>query len=115
MEEKEKTVKVITRNIAESPLKLRLVVDTVRGKSVEDALNILELVNKKGSLFVKKTILSGVASAREKYGVDKENLVIKSITVDEGKTLKRTRFASRGRVSRINKRRSNINLELKVK
>ena len=77
MEEREKTVKVTTRNIAESPLKLRLVVDTVRGKSVEDALNILELINKKGSLFVKKTILSGVASAREKYGVDKENLVVK--------------------------------------
>ena len=115
MEEQEKTVKVTIKNIAESPLKLRLVVDAVRGKSVVDALNTLELINKKGSLFVKKAILSAMANAREKYGVDKENLVIKSITVDGGKTLKRIRFASRGRVSRINKRRSNINLELKIK
>jgi len=42
-------------------------------------------------------------------------LIVKSITVDEAPTLKRTRFNSRGRVSRIDKRRSNINLELKVK
>lgn len=111
----EKIVKVKANNISISPLKLRLVVDTVRGKKVEEALGILELLNKKGTLFVKKAILSGVANARELYGVDKDVLVISHISVDEAQTLKRVRFASRGRVARIKKRRSNINLELKVK
>jgi len=67
------------------------------------------------SPIVKKAIMSGIANAREKYGVDKESLVISKITIDEARTLKRTRFESRGRVSRIDKRRSHINLELKVK
>lgn len=111
----EKTVKITIKNIAESPLKLRLVVDMVRGKSVEEALNILDLVNKKGVVPVRKAILSAVASARDIHSVDKDSLKIKSITVDGAKGLKRTRFASRGRVSRIDKRRSNINLELKIK
>lgn len=111
----EKIVKVKANNISISPLKLRLVVDTVRGKSVEDALNILELLNKKGVVSVRKAILSGVANARDLYSADKEDLKIKHISVDEAPTLKRVRFASRGRVSRIKKRRSNINLELKVK
>ena len=111
----EKIVKVKVNNIAQAPLKLRLVADVVRGKDVETALNMLKLVNKKGSITVQKAILSGVANAREQYGVDKEDLVISRIEVGEGKTLKRTRFASRGRVSVIFKRRSNIILELKVK
>jgi large subunit ribosomal protein L22 len=111
----EKIVRVKVKDIAQAPLKLRLVVDTVRGKSVEDALDILQLVNKKGAETVKKAILSGVANARELYSVDKDSLEISKITVDEGRTLKRTRFASRARVSTILKRRSHINLELKVK
>ncbi len=111
----EKIVKVKVKNIQQSPLKLRLVADVVRGKGVEDALNMLQLLKKKGSLYVKKALLSGVANGRDLFNVDKGDLVVKSITVDEAPTLKRTRFNSRGRVSRIDKRRSNINLELKVK
>jgi large subunit ribosomal protein L22 len=111
----EKIVKVKVNNIAQAPLKLRLVADVVRSKDVETALDMLKLVNKKGTKTVEKAILSGVANAREQYGVDKEDLVINRIEVGEGKTLKRTRFASRGRVSVIFKRRSNIILELKVK
>ncbi len=111
----EKVVKVQVKNIAQSPLKLRLVVDTVRGKSVEDALAILSILRKKGTETVSKAILSGVANAREIYSVDKGDLVVNKVTVDEARTLKRTRFGSRGRVSRIDKRRSHINLELKVK
>ncbi|NMC09010.1 50S ribosomal protein L22 [Candidatus Microgenomates bacterium] len=111
----EKIVKVKVNNIAESPLKLRLVADVVRGKRADEALNLVELVNKKGSLFVKKALLSGIANARDLFSVDKEDLIVKSIFVDGASTLKRTKFNSRGRVSRIDKRRSNLNLELKVK
>ena len=60
----EKIVKVKANNISISPLKLRLVVDTVRGKKVEEALGILELLNKKGTLFIKKAILSSMSHPR---------------------------------------------------
>jgi large subunit ribosomal protein L22 len=111
----DKIVKVKVRNIAQSPLKLRLVADLVRGKNAQEALEMLALLNKKGALIVKKAILSGVANAKELHSVDAEALEISKITVDEAKVLKRTRFESRGRVSRILKRQSHINLELRVK
>lgn len=111
----DKIVKVKVKDIAESPLKLRLVVDLIRGKGVSEALEILSVLNKKGTLSVKKALLSGIGNARNIYSVDKDALEISKITVDEARTLKRTRFESRGRVSRIDKRRSHINLELKVK
>jgi large subunit ribosomal protein L22 len=110
-----KISKVKMKNIAQAPLKLRLVADLVRGKDVEKALEILEFTNKKGVQFVKKAINSGIANAREKYGVDKTELRVKSISVDEAPTFKRGRFAARGRYSVIFKRRSHLNLELEVK
>ena len=111
----EKTVKVKVKNIAQSPLKLRLVADTVRGKSVDEALDILALIRKKGVRVIKKAIMSGVANARETYGVGQNDLVISEIMIDEAPTLKRTKFQAKGRISTIFKRRSHINLELKVK
>jgi len=113
MEDKIVTVKV--KDVAQSPLKLRLVANVVRGKVAGEAIEMLALVPKKGALIIKKAILSGIANGREKYGVDKDALVISKITVDEARILKRTRFESRGRVSRIDKRRSHLNLEFKVK
>ncbi len=111
----DKISKVKMKNITQSPLKLRLIVDLVRGKDVQKALEILEFTNKKGAHFVKKAINSGVANAREQYGVDQRDLKIKKILVDEAPTYKRGRFSARGRYSEILKRRSHINLELEVK
>lgn len=113
MEAKKTTVKV--KNVAQSPQKLRLVADLVRGKNVVEALDILALTNKKGTLFVRKALLSGIANARDLFSVDKEELRISHISIDGAPTFKRGRFASRGRSSRILKRRSHINLELIVK
>lgn len=110
-----KISKVKMKNIPQAPLKLRLVADLVRGKDVEKALELLEFTNKKGAQFVRKALNSGIANAREKYGVDKKDLKIKSISVDEAPTYKRGRFAARGRYSVIFKRRSHLNLELEVK
>ncbi len=111
----EKIVQVKVKDIAQSPQKLRLVVDAVRGKQADKALDILMVLNKKGCDIIKKALLSGIANARELHSVDKDELIISKISVDESRTLKRVRFASRGRTSRINKRRSHLNLELKVK
>lgn len=111
----EKTVKVTIKNVAQSPLKLRLVANVVRGKSAQEAIELLDILNKKGASIIKKAILSGIGNARDLYSADAENLVISKISIDEARILKRTRFESRGRVSRIDKRRSHINLELTVK
>lgn len=113
MEEKIAKAKVI--DIAQSAQKLRLVADTIRGKDVEVALDTLEFLNKKGSLVVKKTLESAIANARELYNVDKDVLKVSKIFVGEAKTLKRGRYKSRGKVGKHYKRRSNLNLELKVK
>ena len=111
----DKKIKIKVKNIAQSPQKLRLVADLVRGKDVNEALYIVQFTNKKGCLFIKKALLSGISAAGEITGEKSENLKIKHISVDEAQTFKRGRFASRGRSSRILKRRSHINLELEVK
>lgn len=110
-----KIVKVKMNNIPQSAQKLRLIVDLVRGKDVNQALEILEFTNKKGAQFVKKAINSGIANATDRYGADKDSLRIKQIQVGEAQTYKRGRFAARGRYAVILKRRSNINLELEIK
>ena len=111
----EKKVKIKIKNVAQSPLKLRLVADLIRGKDVNEALDILQFTNKKGSIFLKKALLSGVAAANEEYGADPEILKISHISIDGAAIYKRGRYASRGRSSKILKRRSHINLELEVK
>ena len=111
----DKKIKIKVKNIAQSPQKLRLVADLIRGKDVESALDILQLTNRKGTTILKNALLSGVANARDLFSVDKAELKIAHISVDGAPSLKRVRFASKGRVSRITKRRSHINLELTVK
>ena len=110
-----KIYKAQFKNVAQSPQKLRLVVDVVRGKKVVLALDLLSVLNKKGSKFVDKALKSAIANAKNLDGITPDKLYITSITVDEATTFKRMRFASRGRVSTLSKRRSNLNIELSVK
>ncbi|MGI6423229.1 MAG: 50S ribosomal protein L22 [Candidatus Dojkabacteria bacterium] len=110
-----KSTKIKVKNIAQSPQKLRLVADMLRGKSVSEALDILQVENRKGIKVLKEAMLNAIASAKEMFNVDEGDLVISHLSVDEAPILKRWRFASKGRVSRIKKRRSHINLELSVK
>lgn len=106
-------VKVKVKNIAQSPQKLRLVADIVRGVAVENAIGMMKFLNKKGSLFVKKALESGIANAEDRYGWESKDLYVASISVDEAPTRKWGRAASRGRWTKILKRRSHLNLELK--
>ncbi|HVX93082.1 MAG TPA: 50S ribosomal protein L22 [Candidatus Dojkabacteria bacterium] len=111
----DKTVKVQVKNIASAPQKARLVADMVRGMNVAKAIDVLSLTNKKAALDVKKALVSGVANAKTLLGVEKENLVVSKLSIDEGKKQRKVNFGSRGRVSMMTKRKSHINLELKVK
>ena len=111
-----KTVKVNIKNIPSSPQKARLVADMVRGMSVDKALAALEFLNKKAALHIKKALESGVANASDVLKVsDPSSLVISKLTIDEGTKRRGYRFASRGRVGVLTKRKAHINLELKSK
>jgi large subunit ribosomal protein L22 len=107
-------MKASATHIRISPRKVRMVVDTVRGKSVSQALSILGFTRKKAALPVQKLLKSAVANAVENDGInDVETLVIDRIMVDEGPTLKRYMPRARGRATPIRKRTSHIRIVLR--
>src|SRR5690625_1336377 len=87
-----------------SAQKARLVADQVRGKSVEDALNILTFSPKKAAVLIRKVLDSAIANAEHNEGADVDSLRVATIFVDEGMTLKRIRPRATGRADRIMKR-----------
>jgi large subunit ribosomal protein L22 len=106
------------RNEPTSPRKMRLLADLIRGKEVEQALNILKFSAKHPSIPLEKLILSAVANWRIKNeGVDvaEANLVIKTIMVDGGRTLKRMNPAPQGRAYRLRKRSNHVTLAVDSK
>jgi len=111
----EKIAKIVVRDIAQSPFKLRLIADLVRGLSAQEALDTVEFLNKKGTTTVKKALLSAIDSAINKYGVTKEDLVVSHISVDGARVIKKGLYSAKGRFSLATRRRSHLNLELKVK
>ena len=104
-------MKAVLKNYRQSPRKVRLLADLVRGKKVKDALNTLQFVEKRASEPFAKVIRSAAANAVQK-GKDSDNLIIKKVTVDKGTVLRRFRSRARGSASRINKRNSHITVEL---
>ena len=100
--------RAITKFIRYSPRKVRLVVDQIRGKGVEDALNILKFVPKRSAAVVAKTLRTAVANAESTQSVDVDRLYVKRIIVDEGGMWKRFMPRAMGRATRIRKRLSHI-------
>jgi len=93
-----------------SAQKARLVADQVRGCHVDEALDMLEFSPKKASRLVKKLLDSAIANAENNEGADVDELVISSVFVDEGRTMKRLRPRAKGRADRIFKRSCHITL-----
>ena len=104
--------KAVLSNIHVSPQKARLVADLVRGRNVSTAVDILGNCTKKTAPLLKKLILSAVANARQKEGVDIEELFVRSVTVNEGKKHKRFMPRAQGRATPIIKRHSSITVVL---
>lgn len=104
--------KATLRNTRVPPRKARLVVDLIRGKQVERALDLLGACDKKTAPLVRKLILSAVANASERSGVDVDELYVKRAWVDEGRTLHRVMPRARGTASPIRKRHSHITVLL---
>ena len=95
-----------------SPQKARLVADQIRGKSVEEALNVLEFSNKKAAGIIKKVLDSAIANAEHNEGADIDELRVSSIFVDEAMTLKRIKPRAKGRADRILKRSCHITVKV---
>ncbi len=95
-----------------SAQKARLVADQVRGKPVEEALNLLEFSNKKAAHIVKKVLDSAIANAENNEGADVDELKVSTVFVDEGMTLKRLRPRAKGRADRILKRTCHITVKV---
>lgn len=105
-------VKAVTKYVRISPQKVRMLVDAVKGKPVEDALNSLKFMPQKAAGIVEKTMRSAVANADQNMGIDVDALVVRNLIADQGPTLKRFRARARGRGTRILKRTSHITVIL---
>ena len=88
--------------------KARLVVDLIRGKNVIEAERICKNYNSEAARLTLKVLNSAVANALNNLGLDKTKLYVKEAYVNEGQTLKRMNFGSRGHVDPIKKRTSHI-------
>ena len=91
-----------------SPQKARLVADQIRGKKVDQALEVLTFSNKKAAVLVKKVLESAIANAEHNEGADIDDLRVAKIFVDEGPVMKRIMPRAKGRADRILKRSSHI-------
>ena len=102
------------RNCPMSARKMRLVVDTIRGKSVDEALNILKFTKKEAGEWLEKVLLSAIANWENKNGMvlnaEDYDLYIKEIFSDGGSSLKRFQPAPHGRAHRIRKRMNHVTL-----
>ena len=105
-------VKAVAKYIRVSPRKVRLVMDEIRGKKVEEALNLLTFAPQKGARILRKLVNSALANAGQYPDIDVDSLFIKRVFADEGPTLKRFRPRAMGRATRIRKRSCHLTVIL---
>ena len=125
MAEKLKEAKKVTavaklNDVPTSPRKMRLVADTVRGIEVNRAIDLLHFSKREASIRLEKLLRSAVANWEAKNPdqakeLDNGNVYVKTIMVDEGRTLKRIRPCPQGRAGRIRKRSNHVTVVLDVK
>jgi large subunit ribosomal protein L22 len=107
--------KAVAKYVRTSPLKVRGIVDAVKGRPVEAGINTLKFMPQKAAQLVEKVVRSAVANAEQTSNVDIDSLVIRNIIADQGPTLKRFRARARGRGTRILKRTAHITVILAEK
>lgn len=107
--------RAVLRNIHSSPKKLRLIADAIRGKSVDEALAILQFMQKGGAPTLLKLLKSAIANAGSNHELRADELYVAKITIDGGTTMKRFMARARGRACRIRKRTSHAKIVLREK
>ncbi|MBE6032782.1 MAG: 50S ribosomal protein L22 [Clostridiales bacterium] len=105
--------KAVAKYVRMSPIKLKPVVDLVRGKDLNEALTILKYTPGKGSVLVEKVVQSAAANAENNHDMNTDKLYVAEIYANQGPTIKRWRAASHGRAAMILKRCSHIGVTLK--
>lgn len=108
-------VKAVARFVRLSPRKARLIMDQIRGKQVEEAINLLSFAPQKSAFIIKKLVNSAVSNAEQNTELDVDKLYIKRVYADQGPSLKRFRARALGRASRIRKRTSHLTVVLEEK
>jgi large subunit ribosomal protein L22 len=104
--------RAITKFIRVSPRKMRLVVDQIRGRGVEDALNVLKFIPKRSAGLIAKTLRTAVANAENTQSVDVDRLYVKQVKVDEAGMWKRFMPRAQGRATKVRKRLSHVTIVL---
>ncbi len=104
-------MKAFLKNYRQSPRKVRLVGDVIKGKRIAEALLILDTLPKRASLPVFTLLSSAIANAKS-AGIKEDNLFVENVTVNKGIVMKRSMPRARGSASRINKRTSHVMLTL---
>lgn len=117
---KRQTAIAKVKDVPSSPRKMRLVADTVRGVEVNHALDLLKFSKKAPSKVLETLLRSAIANWEAKNQdktkeLDNGNVIVKTIMVDEGRTLKRIRPCPQGRAGRIRKRSNHVTIILDVK
>ena len=107
--------KAIAKNVRVSADNTRLVVDLIRGKSVNEAISILSNMNKKTARLVEKVLISATSNAENNLGLKRENLYVSKAYVNEGPVMKRMIMDSRGHVGRNDRRTSHITVVVSSK
>lgn len=109
------TAKATAKVVRIAPRKVRLVVDSIRGKHVGDAISTLRFANRGAAKPVEKALMSAIANAEHNFDLNAEDLFISEAYVNEGPTLKRYRPRAQGSASPINKRTSHITIVVSEK
>lgn len=104
--------RAIARHVRISPRKARQVVDLIRGKSLGEALAVLDFTPKRASKIVSKVVRSAAANAENNYDLNRDDLFVAEAYVDQGPTMKRIMPRARGTADRIRKRTSHITVVL---
>ena len=111
-ENKDRRPMAVAKYVRISPYKVRIVLDSIRGKGYREALAILENTPKSASDPIKKVLMSAAANAEHNLGLTKDNLFVAECYADQGPTLKRVMPRAQGRAFRILKRTSHITVVL---
>jgi large subunit ribosomal protein L22 len=103
----------VLKNLRIAPRKVRLVVNLVKGRSVQNALDLLKVTNKRAAPVVAKMIQSAIANASAKQTVDVDRLVVSEGFVNGGPSMKRWLPRAQGRATPLQKRSSHVTIKLK--
>ncbi len=102
--------KAVLRYCRVAPRKARVVANVIRGRDVEEAISLLDFTPRRSARILRKVLRSAIANAEDVGDLDVDTLYVKTITVDQGPTLRRFRPRAQGRAFRVNKKTSHISL-----